>query len=380
MTRIYLIRHGEAEGNIYRRAHGHYDGHITARGLRQIDALAERFKDVPLDELYSSDLSRTKATAGAITRYHDLEMHLESRLREVRMGSWEDIPWGNLSHDFPEQMRAFNDDPDRWYAPGCETFPELRRRMRGIVTELAQKHPDQTIACVSHGMIIRSLVSELLGVRSEEIYKVPHGDNTSVTLLEAEGEALRVVFYNDNSHLPESLSTFAKQSWWRKPGSHDTGNLRFAPLDPVKEDKLYAKLYGETWKAVHGSLEGFNPRPYLAAARRHFAKDPRAVVKALQGDEVVGVTELDMDRGAAEGYGWISLCYVAEGQRRRRLGVQLLGHAVSVFRSLERKTLRLNCFEGNHSAIAFYEEYGFKTIGKTPGVLGDLLLMEKDLT
>ena len=25
MTQIYLVRHAEAEGNLYRRIHGHYD-------------------------------------------------------------------------------------------------------------------------------------------------------------------------------------------------------------------------------------------------------------------------------------------------------------------------------------------------------------------
>ena len=46
MTSIYLIRHAEAEGNLFRRAQGHWNGKITARGKKQIDALAERFKDV----------------------------------------------------------------------------------------------------------------------------------------------------------------------------------------------------------------------------------------------------------------------------------------------------------------------------------------------
>ena len=34
MTRIYLVRHAEAEGNLYRIAHGHYNGLITARGYK----------------------------------------------------------------------------------------------------------------------------------------------------------------------------------------------------------------------------------------------------------------------------------------------------------------------------------------------------------
>ena len=40
MTTIYLIRHAEAEGNLYRRAHGWYNSTITDRGYRQIAALA----------------------------------------------------------------------------------------------------------------------------------------------------------------------------------------------------------------------------------------------------------------------------------------------------------------------------------------------------
>ena len=134
MTKVYLIRHGEAEGNIYRRAQGQYDGAISAKGLRQIAALAERFRDEHIDALYTSDLRRTVATAGAITKYHALEMRLEPRLREIDLGPWEDKPFGDLLYADPVQMHAFNDDPAAWYVPGAETFPHLTQRIRGILT------------------------------------------------------------------------------------------------------------------------------------------------------------------------------------------------------------------------------------------------------
>jgi len=61
MTTIYLIRHAEAEGNLYRIAHGHEEGLITDyRGPRQIRALARRFRDIPVDAVYASDLIRTR--------------------------------------------------------------------------------------------------------------------------------------------------------------------------------------------------------------------------------------------------------------------------------------------------------------------------------
>ena len=42
MTSIYLIRHAEAEGNLYRIAQGQYNSILTDRGWRQVAALARR--------------------------------------------------------------------------------------------------------------------------------------------------------------------------------------------------------------------------------------------------------------------------------------------------------------------------------------------------
>ena len=49
MTIVYIVRHAEAEGNLYRRVHGWYDSRITDNGRRQIAALANRFQDIPVD-------------------------------------------------------------------------------------------------------------------------------------------------------------------------------------------------------------------------------------------------------------------------------------------------------------------------------------------
>lgn len=379
MTYIYLIRHGEAEGNIYRRAQGQYQSHLTAKGLRQLDALAERFADIHLDALYSSDLYRAMETAGAITRHHDLELVTEPRLREVCMGDWEDRPWGDLSYEYPEAMTAFNDDPDRWRAPGAETFPELKTRMLGVIRELAARHEGQTIACVSHGMAIRTLLSVLLDIPSHEIARLPHGDNTAVSLLKIENGDIAVEFYNDASHLPESLSTFARQSWWKGPGLHDVNNVRFCRLDPNAQPEQYTDFYARTWQAVHGSLEGFQAWTYLESAKRHFRADPDSIVVMLSGDEAVGITELDTRRGEDMGCGWICLCFVAEPYRRQLLGVQLIGHAVSVYRRLGRKSLRLSVAEDNAAARSFYAECGFRKLRETQGVLGKLYVMEKEI-
>ena len=104
MTNIYLVRHAEAEGNIYRRAQGWYDSKISPKGEKQIDALAERFRDIHIDAVYSSDLYRTRRTAEALCKPKGLPLRLEPRFREVHVGTWEDRTFGELERTQPEAL------------------------------------------------------------------------------------------------------------------------------------------------------------------------------------------------------------------------------------------------------------------------------------
>ena len=108
MTRIYLVRHAEAEGNLYRIAHGHYNGLITARGYKQIAALQQRFEHIHIDAVYSSDLFRTRTTARAVYLPKGLPLHTDPNLREVNMGVWEGHTWQQLRMEDEERMVDFN--------------------------------------------------------------------------------------------------------------------------------------------------------------------------------------------------------------------------------------------------------------------------------
>lgn len=383
-TRIYLIRHAEAEGNLYRRSQGQYNSNVTALGRVQLSALAERFRGVPLDALWSSDLNRTQSTASAVRKYHpELELHLEPRLREIDVGVWEDTPWGNIARDYPEQMEFFSHDPARWSVPGGEPYEAVQARMRAVMGELAEKYPGGSVAAVSHGLAVRSLLCSIFGIPSDRIDSMPYGDNTSVTLVTVEDGELAVEWYNDASHLDErGLSTFARQGWWRKAsGEKPAAKVysHFEPLDPRAESELYTRLYAATWRESHGSTRGFTPAVYLHTARMHAERDPRCVMKLYTGGEFCGVIELDPERGADVGAGWISLVYLEPDARGRRLGVQLIGHAVSYFRRQGRSSLRLHVAYDNENAVGFYEHIGFRTVGTAQGVRGPLHLMEMDI-
>ena len=204
MTTIYLIRHAEAEGNLYRRAHGWYNSIITDRGYRQIAALAKRFADTKFDAVYSSDRFRTMITALAIYKTHGLPLRTIRALREIDVGYWEDTPWAELERTDPEQLAYFSNDSQKWHVDGCESFAEVRDRMRKALTEIAEAHPNGTVAVFSHGMAMRIIVGTLQGMTLHEIDRTGHAENTAVAKLEYENGNFNVVFRDDASHLGDA--------------------------------------------------------------------------------------------------------------------------------------------------------------------------------
>ena len=88
---------------------------------------------------------------------------------------------------------------------------------------------------------------------------------------------------------------------------------------------------------------------------------------------------MDTERGKHANYGWLSLLYLRPEYRRRGLGVQALGRAVSKFEAMGRTALRLHVSEDNEAALAFYRHWGFEELSWEPGARGRLLLMEKKL-
>ena len=380
MTTIYLIRHAEAEGNLFRRAQGHWNGKITPLGKKQIDALAQRFEGVNIDAVYSSDLDRAMETAGALLRGRDLKLRTTRELREIHMGIWEGDSWGNLSYKWPEQMYNFNNNPELWYVPGCESFDECARRMARAIENIARENDGKTVGIVAHGMCIKIFLMYIMGMPFSEAGTMHHGDNTSVSLLHYDAGKFEVEYYNDNSHLGE-LSTFARQQWWRDTKREDPSSLRFAPLNPrdKREGDFYIRCYRDSWCVAHGSDAGFMSSVYLASARSHAAKDPESLLTVLSGEEPIGVLELDPKRGKEDNCGWVSLLYLKPDYRGLGLGVQLIGMAEAYFFQKKRTAIRLHVAVTNEHAIGFYHHYGFRDLRIDQGVASDQILMERTM-
>lgn len=315
MTKIFLIRHAEAEGNLYRRAQGQYNSTITDRGYRQIAALAERFKNEKIDAVYASDLYRTQTTALSICATHDLPLTLMPEFREVRMGVWEDHTWAWIEHTNAAGLKCFNTDAAVWQIEGGETLLEVRDRALRKLKELARAHEGQTIAIFSHGMCLRMLVGYLQGLTTAEIDKTHHAENTAVTYLEAEGDSIRVVYRDDASHLTDEISTLKGQAWLKAKNGFEGG------------------IYFED-TAVEGAFDVM-----------------------LRGETVGKVSVVNCCDGVAE----IGDFVLEESVRARGYGIRLVGQALSYGRTKGCDTLRVrvNGELGKKRA----EQYDFTPVG-----------------
>lgn len=309
MTRIYLVRHAEAEGNAYRRIHGQYDSRITPNGLRQVDALRARFQDIPIDACYASDLNRTCVTARSVYLPKGLELRRDRRFREVDLGRWEDIPFGWLERFEPERMTQFNKEPQLWSVKDSETFPEYTQRFLTALREAAEENDGKTIAVFTHGCVLRG-VQYLLGGNEWP----PYCDNTAVSLLGYENGAFRIEYLNDSSHLSDELSTFARQKWWRTGGDRRDFNMWF-------------ETEGETSYAV--------------------LRDRRV--------GHIRVSGRDCEKGELR----IEDIFLEESHRGRALGAQLLGQAVSLARKMGCGTLAAAVPDEMRRALHFFERQGF---------------------
>ena len=138
MTRVYIIRHAQAEGNLLRRAQGHTNGAVTETGMLQIRALEERFKDIHIDAVYASDLLRTCTTAQAIYVPKGLPLHTNACFREYNMGVWEGRTWDEIFETDAENSDNFNWHLEKFSVEGGETaqmvldrfVPALRGHLR----------------------------------------------------------------------------------------------------------------------------------------------------------------------------------------------------------------------------------------------------------
>ena len=56
IMKIYLVRHGETDGNVRNLYYGNMDLPMNANGMEQVENVAQILAGVPFDSVYTSNL------------------------------------------------------------------------------------------------------------------------------------------------------------------------------------------------------------------------------------------------------------------------------------------------------------------------------------
>src|SRR3972149_10656886 len=162
MTDILLIRHGENDYTKKGKLAGWLPGvHLNETGLAQAHAVAERLAKAPVKAIYSSPLERALETASPLAKAKKLSIHKRDGVGEVRYGDWTGKSLKALART--KLWEVVQRQPSAMEFPAGETFCAVQARAVDAVQRIANDHPKNLVAVVSHGDVIKLILAYYLG-------------------------------------------------------------------------------------------------------------------------------------------------------------------------------------------------------------------------
>lgn len=162
-TVVHLMRHGEVhnpEQVLYGRLPGY---HLSDRGRRMADLVAERLADHDVTRVYASPLERAQETAAPIAAAHDLPIVTDGRLIEAGNhfeGKQFGVGDGSLRHPahWPKLINPFRPS---WGEP----YEQIAARMLAAVERARSEAAGHQAVLVSHQSPVWVARRELEGRR-----------------------------------------------------------------------------------------------------------------------------------------------------------------------------------------------------------------------
>jgi probable phosphomutase (TIGR03848 family) len=162
MTIFLLIRHAVHLLGSERIAGRMPDVHLSPRGQEQAQQLAKRLAAVPIRALYCSPITRAQETAQALAAQFDLPVQTCDDIQELNYGDWTGRTLEELRP--LEQWKQWNSFRSGTRIPNGESMLEIQARIVSQMQRLKEQHPNEVVALVSHGDVIKAAVAYCLGV------------------------------------------------------------------------------------------------------------------------------------------------------------------------------------------------------------------------
>lgn len=206
--KVYFVRHGQSIFNKEER-HQFPDTPLSDEGLKQAEAIGNRFNNILLDLILSSPYKRALQTAQKIQKVTHAPLTQVDLFKERKHPS---IYWDKLHRD-PEiqlihaQIREHIHDPG-WHYADEENFTDLLLRSKEALNFIASQKKEN-VAVVTHGYFLSFMIHFMLYEKNltPELFKSfrEHStySNTGLTMCEFTDDKWRLLTWNDYAHLGE---------------------------------------------------------------------------------------------------------------------------------------------------------------------------------
>lgn len=201
--KITLVRHGQSTGNAAECFTGQTDVKLSELGQRQAKLTSEALAKEPFTAIYSSDLERASLTAKIIAKFHDLEINIDKRLREINLGVFQGKSFKEIAQNYPKEYEAISRREPNVIIPEGESHGMVRSRVIEAFKEIVLENLGGNILIVAHGGVIFHINHYIFGIKPEDNFKLSYKiSNCSISRYELiSAERWRLVCFNDESHL-----------------------------------------------------------------------------------------------------------------------------------------------------------------------------------
>src|SRR5262245_25338062 len=176
--KLYVVRHGQTEENASGIVQGHNHGTLSALGIEQSRLLALRLREVQFDAIFTSDLRRAVQTTQSIAQFQRCEIEQTVLLRERNGGIFQGRSLAELG--LAEEQSGLS--KAEFTPTNGESYRDLQARAGLFLNRAKDQHQHQTLLAVSHGRLIRMLLSLAMKLEIEESLSIKQM-NTCVNLL-----------------------------------------------------------------------------------------------------------------------------------------------------------------------------------------------------
>lgn len=203
-TRLYLIRHGQSDGNAEGRFGGHGPTPLSKLGLEQAERTAKLLAKEEINAIYSSDLLRAVQTAEPLANLLGLKINKSKAFRERNVGVLEGLTFDECKEKYPRDYYALLNRHVNYRITGGESYRQLLRRVSGELRTILREHQYERVAIFSHTGVLCYITLFLIGAIGRDTKQTPWIITSNCGINRFEVRTLRnvrVLSLNDTRHL-----------------------------------------------------------------------------------------------------------------------------------------------------------------------------------